>query len=362
MLRVLLVRPHNQGKGGVANYYRAVEPYLDDHEIRIFAFEIGSFKKKFLNFHPVIDQLRFFRKIKIPFDLVHVNPSLGWKSFFRDGLFIWQAKRRGLKVLVFFRGWDIKFAVIVDRYFRWFFRITFARADKFIVLASDFERQLRHWGVNQPIELGTTLVDDRLLRNFNCQNKLLRLRQTRQIKILYLARLEKDKGVYEVIDAVRLLVIKGLDVSLAIAGDGALLSDLRVYIDSLGLSNECITLLGYVTGDAKIKIFSDSDIYCLPSYYGEGLPNSVLEAMAFAMPVITTSVGGLADFFQDGRMGYIVQPKNSEEIACAVESLINDREKMVKIAEYNHEYACAHLLAPKVASFLKNNYKLVIES
>ncbi|MCD6367442.1 MAG: glycosyltransferase, partial [Bacteroidales bacterium] len=252
MIKILLVRPHIQGLGGVANYYRAVVPYLDDHEFKIFSFEIGSFKKRFFNMHPLIDQLRFCRALKVSPDIVHVNPSLGWKSFIRDGLFIWQAKRRGLKVLVFFRGWDDQFADLVGRNLRWFFRTTFAKADKFIVLASDFGRQLQKWGVKQPIQLGTTVVDDNLLKSFNCQNKLLRLQQNRRIKILYLARLERDKGVFEVIDAVKLLVAKGLDVSLAITGDGLLLPELCVYINSLNLPKNCITLLGYVVGEKKV--------------------------------------------------------------------------------------------------------------
>ena len=61
-------------------------------------------------------------------------------------------------------------------------------------------------------------------------------------------------------------------------------------------------------------------------------------------------------------MGCIVQPKSPEEVVSAVEYLINHSEKMVKVATYNHEYACKHLLAPEVASFLKRNYNAAIES
>lgn len=359
---VLLVMPHNHNRGGVANYYNAVLPYLNVEEFRITSFQIGSSIKGRNKFYPIIDQLKFNKVIGNRPDIVHVNPSLGWKSFFRDGLFIWQAKRKSLRVLVFFRGWDKQFETFVDRCLGWFFRRTFGKADHFIVLAIEFEQHLRKWGVQKPIQLGTTAVNNTLLIDFDFNKKLSRLRQTQNVKILFLARLERDKGVYETIDAVRILLDKDVSISLSIAGDGLLMEELQDYIGNLGFPKNCINLLGYVSGKVKSETFAKHDIYSLPSYYGEGLPNSVLEAMAFGLPVITRLVGGLADFFEDDNMGFLVNKKAPDEIALCVERLIYDREKMVQIAEYNYAYAREHFMAPKVASYLRDVYRSILTS
>jgi glycosyltransferase involved in cell wall biosynthesis len=221
---------------------------------------------------------------------------------------------------------------------------------------------MKQWGLKKPVKLSTTVVDERLLTDFNLKKKLNRLENEQSFKILYLARLEKEKGVFEVVDSVKILIDRGLNVSLAIAGDGPFLDELELYISSLKLPQGKIQLLGYVKGKDKIKALTNCSIYCFPSYYGEGLPNSVLEAIAFASPVITTSVGGLADFFRDGEMGIFVEPKNCDQLAETMESLIKNRIKLLQMAKYNYDYAQQYLLAPKIADFLKHTYKEMIKT
>nr|WP_319392938.1 glycosyltransferase family 4 protein [uncultured Desulfobacter sp.] len=362
MQKILLVRPNPEGLGGVSSYYKAVMPHLIDSKYEIISLEIGSVQKSFINIHPLVDQIRYAIALKKNPDLVHINPSLGWKSFIRDALFVLLAKRNGIKVLTFFHGWDNDFAKIVDKYFSGFFKATFAKSDSFIVLANSFKSKLRQWGTQPSVRVSTTVVDEQLLTDFSIRKKLDRMKNEKEVKILYLARLEKTKGVFDVVDSVKILIDKGVNVSLAITGDGPLLEELRVYIKSLGLPRQTISLLGYVRGEDKIRALTESSIYCFPTYFGEGLPTSVLEAMAFAMPVITTSVGGLADFFQDGKMGVVVKPKNGHEIAESIEKLVKNRNKLVSMAEYNYGYAQQYLLGPKVATFLKQTYEETIKN
>ena len=101
---------------------------------------------------------------------------------------------------------------------------------------------------------------------------------------------------------------------------------------------------------------TEHHLYCFPTYYGEGLPTSVLEAMAFGMPVVTRPVGGLADLFEDGKMGALVYGKNPDEIADCIEKIIVDKEKMADMARYNADYAQKHFLSSVVAKRLLNIY------
>lgn len=357
-LRVLITGPALRDEGGVANYYNAVLRHLaSDGRYETEYFELGSTRGAMGPLHPLADQAGFHRVLgRFRPDLVHVNPSLTLKSFFRDGLIIVQARRRGVPVVVFFRGWARSTEARVDRELGWLFRRTYGRANGFIVLASRFRDKLVEWGVDAPVFLETTTVPDVVMTSFAIEERLAQIRGERPMKILFLARLEREKGVLETLEAVHMLLQRGVDVSLTIAGAGPAMDDIRGYLaahDGLGAS---VHLAGYVRGDAKRALYRSHHVYCFPSEYWEGMPNSVLEAMALGMPVVTCPVGGLADFFEDGRMGHLVPNRNAALVADKLQALARDREAAATMAAYNHDYATKRFLAPDVARRLGEIY------
>jgi glycosyltransferase involved in cell wall biosynthesis len=259
-------------------------------------------------------------------------------------------------VVVFFRGWARGTEVRVDRELGWLFRRTYGRANGFIVLASRFRDKLVEWGVDVPVFLETTTVPDAVMTSFDIGGRVERLRSDRRLEILFLARLEPSKGALETLEAVERLLHRGVEVSLTIAGNGPAMGDLRRFIaehDGLGASVE---LAGYVRGEAKRALFLRHHVYCFPSEYWEGMPNSVLEAMALGMPIVTCPVGGLADFFEDGRMGHLVPSRDASLVADQLERLARDRETAAGMATYNHDYATRRFLAPDVARRLGEIY------
>jgi glycosyltransferase involved in cell wall biosynthesis len=360
-LRVLITGPALRDEGGVANYYNAVLRHLAaDGRYEVEYFELGSTKGAMGPLHPVADQAGFHSLLgRFRPDLVHVNPSLTMKSFFRDGLIIDQARRRRIPVVVFFRGWAQDTERRVDRELGWLFRRTYGRANGFIVLASRFRDKLTEWGVNVPIFLETTTVPDAVMTGFDLGERLERLRSDRRLKILFLARLEPTKGVLETLQAVEMLLRRGVDVSLTIAGNGPAMPALRRFIDEHGGQEglgASVELAGYVRGEAKRSLFLSHHVYCFPSEYWEGMPNSVLEAMALGMPIVTCPVGGLADFFEDGRMGHLVPTRDAALVADKLERLARDRAAAAAMAAYSHEYASKRFLAPDVARRLGEIY------
>jgi glycosyltransferase involved in cell wall biosynthesis len=79
---------------------------------------------------------------------------------------------------------------------------------------------------------------------------------------------------------------------------------------------------GFVEGDAKRRLFMDSDCYCFPTYYAsEGQPVSLIEALAFDLPVVTTRWRALPDFFPEGYPG-LVEPRAPVQVATAVELMM----------------------------------------
>ncbi|MER0203506.1 MAG: glycosyltransferase family 1 protein [Nitrosomonas sp.] len=358
-MNILITGPSLSDQGGVANYYNAVLPFLREQDnLEIHYMEIGGTKGRGGILHPLTDQFRFWQTLKdIKPSIVHVNPSLNLKSYIRDGLFVYQVKRMGYPVVVFFRGWDESFESIVETSGSWFFRNSYLKADAFIVLASAFRDKLTEWGVTVPIHLGTTTVSNDLMRNFSFSEKSEKLTTEPLLKILFLARLEKEKGVMEAMEAVTLLRKKGKPVLLTVAGEGAAMNAVKEYADQHDQSKEFLFVVGDVRGDDKRALLASHHVFCFPTYYGEGMPNSVLEAMAFGMPVITCPVGGLRDFFENGKMGYLVKQKVVTEIVDAIEKLIDDRNMLENISSYNHRYATERFLAPSAANYLTNVYR-----
>jgi glycosyltransferase involved in cell wall biosynthesis len=357
---VLLTLPGLGEQGGVASFFNGVLPWIG--QSRVTPLEIGGGRAAGGRFHPILDQLRFFKAAKkLKPDLVHLNPSLSFKCLLRDGLFAWQARRMGIPVLVFWHGWDNSFEKRLNGRYRRFFDASFGKAEGFIVLASSFERTLRDWGVTAPIHRETTNVEDSLLENVDPLSKWSNPNDCTEFKILFLARLERAKGVLETVQAVKLLLRRNFPVRLTIAGDGSLRAELEQFVQNLGLSTEQVHLAGHISGEDKRRVLSTHHIYCLPSSHGEGLPTSVLEAMAFGMPVLTREIGGLADEFEDGKMGTLIEGTSAEEIADSLEALIADPAQMAAIGRYNSARAKERYMASVVATRLENIYESTIQ-
>jgi glycosyltransferase involved in cell wall biosynthesis len=360
-MKVLVVGPDRQDPGGVANYYNAVFPRLSDGAVAAHYLEIGSTRGHGRGLHIILDQIRFWRTIThINPDIIHLNPSLDLKSFLRDGMFVFLAKLRRKPVLVFFRGWQEPFEKTVSGKLKWFFKATYGRSDGFIVLAKSFSERLREWGITAPIYPGNTTVANELLEGFSIDRKIEDISGTEVVRLLYLARLEREKGVLELLDAVHMLIHRGVPVSLTIAGDGPIMNEVRQHVAKFGSHQDKVKIIGYVRGQDKKDALRTHQVYCFPTQYGEGMPNSVLEAMAFGMAVVTCPVGGIADFFENDRMGVLLKTTDPEEMAKTIAALIESRERLIDIAQYNYLYAQSRFLASTAAETLRVRYREIL--
>ena len=276
------------------------------------------------------------------------------KSFFRDGLFIAQAKLLRIPVLVFFRAWNESFAETSERKFGWFFNISYAKADMFVVLASKFKEDLRRRGIEAPVLLTHTIVEDELLTGFQIDQKKWRADGT--VRLLFMARIIEKKGIFELIAAVRKLLALNYPIELTIAGDGDAMPAVQKIVQDFGDNESSITVTGFLRNNEKKAALMNHDIFCLPSEYYEGMPNAVLEAMAFGMPVITTRMGGIPDFFIDGKMGALLNSKHVDEIVSAVRKLLENEENLAEMGRFNHDYAMQRFLASHAAEFLFTTY------
>ena len=122
---------------------------------------------------------------------------------------------------------------------------------------------------------------------------------------------------------------------------------------------DIVQFLGFVSGDKKTSLLKNSDIYILPSY-NEGLPISILEAMAHSMPIISTTVGGIPEIVKDGENGILISPGNYDAMAKAILFFL-DQPSFIPLygqASY-HRVAGKHFPA-QVLGLLNQVYRTVL--
>jgi glycosyltransferase involved in cell wall biosynthesis len=278
---------------------------------------------------------------------VLLNPSFGETAMKRDVCFLSIAKFFHCKVVVFIHGWDKNYLQSVKEGNKKF-SPKWKQADAFIVLAAEFKQYLLELDVRAPIYLTSTKVDDNLISGIS-PDMIASKKNIRNI--LFLARVTRAKGIFTALDAMEILNKKYANIEMHVVGLGDSLEDAKRYCNDKGLNN--VTFYGALYGDDLKKEFLWGGIYILPTH-GEGMPTSVLEAMAMGLVVITRPVGGLVDFFEQEKMGYMIESLDPKDYANAIEKIISDMDYAKRTSLYNHLYAKEHFMASKVAVQLEN--------
>ena len=371
MYNIIFTRPQYKIRmGGVTTYIRQLLSELNkdifnvvDRKIDINEYSLDDELTSTTTFTNIIIKIRLalyllsfpykLRRYKV--DIVHANPSFGFIPLIRDGVFILISSFFHKKIFVFIHGWNKKsvHTIMYNKILLYIFKEIFNRADVFVVLSNEFRNDLIKMGIKRKILVEITMVSDDLVAGFDIRDKLATKLDKKTIRILFLARVLKGKGIYEAVDSLHLLRNKHENIELIIAGEGEDLQQLKKYVQVNNISN--IKFIGYVKGEKKRKAFITSDIYILPSYT-EGMPGSVLEAMAFGLPVVTRNVGGLKDFFENGKHGFITESKSPEDFAFLLKKLISDKNLRHKISIYNYEYAERRFLSSVVSKRIEAIY------
>lgn len=150
------------------------------------------------------------------------------------------------------------------------------------------------------------------------------------VTILFNAWVKRDKGIFEFVEAIKLLRQDNLNFKAIVAGNGADFLQVKDEINASGLDNY-IDLKGWVLDNKKIELLAESDIYVLPTYF-DGFPNSLLEAMAAGKACIGTRVGAIPDMIEDNFSGLLIDKQNHIQLYEALKALIADSRKRYNMA------------------------------
>lgn len=371
--KVLIVRDRPSSGGGICNYYNAIAPHLRS------CFQFVDTGRPHSYYGLNVSSLLTYTIIRLTIDwlaltikvvwfrpnIVHINPCLdpeeNCRGLKRDSIAILIAWILRRKILVFWRGWNNETctsSVFPPGNNGWLHRI-YKLADANVVLSSRFKFALERWGFSKPIYVETTVVSD----DISGLEITKKLKVSKPVKLLYLSRIEIAKGVYELVDTMRILNKDRQLYTLSIAGDGPELLNLKKYCESK--KRDDVTFLGYVSGEEKIRTYQNADLFCFLSYT-EGMPNAVLEAMAMGLPVVSSDAGGLKDILQHKKTGVVLKVNSeapekskfsSKLVASEIDTLIRNPEKLGVISKYNRLYALKTFSTSIVASRLEKIYK-----
>jgi len=165
--------------------------------------------------------------------------------------------------------------------------------------------------------------------------------------ITFASRLIKEKGIYDYIEAASIIKDRGLKAKFYLAGDFDIKnpSGLNSYDLDIIRRKGHVEIIGYKKNIQKL--YSISDIVCLPSYR-EGLPKALLEAAAAAKVIVTTDVPGCRDTVIHKKTGLLVPVKNPLKLADAFQWLIENPKERIKMGKAGREYAKKEFLLEKV--------------
>lgn len=151
---------------------------------------------------------------------------------------------------------------------------------------------------------------------------------------LFLSRLQEEKGVGYLLRAVCNLKNKGVNnFSLTIVGGGPYY-DTAVQLIEMYDIKDMVTMMGAVNDEVlKKRLFSTADVYILPTYYREGFPRTLYEAMVFGTPVMTTFVSGIPSLMVDGQNCKRIEPMSVQSIEDGIEYAIHNYRTMGEYAK-----------------------------
>jgi len=205
----------------------------------------------------------------------------------------------------------------------------FISGSDLVVCVSDYVRQeliKETGGVDQTkfVTIFNGSKHEDYIKDFEKNGKLI---------LLFAGRVEKSKGIWEIVQA-----IEGLDVVLKIAGDGSLIEELKKYIQENKLE-EKILLLGKLKYSDLVNFYKEADLLVSPSLRVEGFPMSIVEAMGYYLPIITTNIGGNKDAVVDSKNGFLISMGDVTELKDKINYFNKYPEKIKEFGLNSRNFA-----------------------
>jgi glycosyltransferase involved in cell wall biosynthesis len=322
--RILMLSPHPNVQGPIPK----ITPLLLD-PLRAAGCEVtvepwGRHSDTETLLDKVVGRVRDIVRVRslvsaVRFDVAIVKTSHEWMSLLRDVPLLVAIRRRlPLIVVEFHGGRSDRLSARGNRAFKWATLMLFHLSDGVLVLSSE---EARDASVFYPRGRFRVMVNPFGISEHD-RHTARPERLPGVPTLLFAGRLVPEKGILDTVDAFALLQARR-PCRLVVAGTGPAAGDVASRIEALGLSDKVI-LAGLLSHDELMATYRAADVFVLPTYWPEGFPTAVAEAMSTGLPVVTTRIRGMADHLEEGVNALFVPPRAPRALADALGRLLDD--------------------------------------
>jgi glycosyltransferase involved in cell wall biosynthesis len=357
MVTVMLLGPSLSALSGVSTHLNQLLQSSLAEEFNLLHFQVGSegrmetVAQKLVRF--VLSPVQFFWKmLQNNPKIIHLNTSLETKSYWRDNAYLLLARMMGKKIVYQVHGGALpqvffKNNIILTKFLGFVLKST----DVVVLLAQEELQAYRRFNPKLRLEVIPNAIEVGDDANW----KRIPPAKGKPLQLAYIGRLARNKGIFEIIEAVAIVRGHGRDIKLLIAGTGPDEIELRAQVKTLDC-DYCVNFVGPLYGKAKTKAWEEADLFVFPTYHREGLPYALLESMATRTPPLVSPVGAIPDVMDDGVHGIFVPSQNPQALAAAIEQLDDDREFICRMGEACRQRIVDHYTIDKLAENFRQLY------
>jgi phosphatidylinositol alpha-mannosyltransferase len=237
--------------------------------------------------------------------------------------------------------------ISTERILRWFH----GEKIKGVIAVSQPAKKTR-WEFFGPDRLHTVIPNGIDLKRFKKRRK----RSDREMRILYVGRIEKRKGLTYLLKAFKELAKEFPNLRLWVVGSGPLVLKDKLFVKEKGLSKK-VKFFGTVSGQKLIRIYSQVDIFCSPAWANESFGIILLEAMATGLPIVAFANEGYKEVMKDYPWKKaLVKPKSIGGLVVSLQELIKDGELRERLGDWGLEEVKQYdwqVIAGKILDFYK---------
>lgn len=324
--KVCMVVPSFSAKGGITSVvsgYRGSK-LEDEYDIKYIetycdGIKIKKIIKAFLSYVHFCILILFWKP-----SIVHIHSSFGG-SFYRKSVIVHIASLFNVPIINHIHGSEIdKLYTFASPKKKRFIERTFEKCSLIIVLSEECRDKL---------EVINAKLDCRIINNYG-EIRVSDIARKKNNIVLFLGFLTELKGCYDIPYVLKKVALAIPNVKFVLGGVGEI-EKIQSLLEKLGVSS-FVEFPGWVSGEAKKELLSNSKLFFLPSYT-EAMPVSILEAMGYGLPVISTNVGGIPQLVYNNYNGFLLEPGDVDGMANAIITVLKNDKEAVRLGENSLE-------------------------
>lgn len=273
--------------------------------------------------------VKFFKVLKC--DLLYITPGQSFLGVLKYSGFIIMGALSRKQIISHIHGNHLATAHgKLKGLKKWMFYSLLSKSSKGIVLSKSLVSNMDSF-----IGAQNTYVLPNFAQDYLYQNTLDKTYN--ELRIVYLSNLMEEKGILDLLEALKTLEKNNIPYSARIAGSIDQEHKKSILTEIDGLKNA--VYLGMVSGVSKKELLQWGTTFVLPTYYAmEGQPISILEALATGNAIITTRHAGIPDVIKDNVHGVFVAKQNPQELAAKMSLFAADPKTMEQMGRRNKVY------------------------